>query len=82
MKLIILIIVIYIAYRLISALLTGKAQSTAFDAKKNTVRDGEDTVFDAICGSYVVKSAAITEKKGGSLFYFCGAECREKFLKS
>ena len=82
MKLIILIIVFYVAYRLISALLTGKAQPPAFDAKKPPVRDGEETVFDAVCKSYVPKSIAVIEKKDGSLFYFCGMECKEKFLKS
>jgi len=80
MKLVILIILLYIAYRLISKPSALKRQSG--EAKKTPVRDGEETVFDAVCGTYVPKSAAITEKKGGSLFYFCGADCREKFLKS
>ena len=82
MKLVILIILLYITYRLITKPSVPKERPSSFDAKKTPVRDGEETVFDAVCGSYVPKSAAITEKKGGSLFYFCGTDCREKFLKS
>ena len=82
MKLVILILLLYIAYRIITKPSAPKARPSSFDAKKNPVRDGEETVFDAVCGTYVPKSAAITEKKGGSLFYFCGTDCREKFLKS
>ena len=82
MKLVIFIIALYIAYRLIAKPSVPKERPSAGESKKNPVRDGEETVFDAVCGTYVPKSAAITEKKGGSLFYFCGTDCREKFLKS
>ena len=82
MKIIILIIALYIVYRIITKPSVSKERPSSFDAKKTPVRDGEETVFDSVCGTYVPKSAAITEKKGGSLFYFCGADCREKFLKS
>ena len=80
MKLVIFIIVLYIAYRLITKPSALKRQSG--EAKKTPVRDGEETVFDSVCETYVPKSVVVTGEKGGSLFYFCGADCMEKFMKS
>jgi uncharacterized protein len=37
-------------------------------------------VKDEICGTYILRSDAIVETRGGVPHYFCSENCRRKFL--
>lgn len=39
-------------------------------------------VKDDVCGTYLPKEEALTEKEKGHVYYFCSQECRRKFLES
>jgi hypothetical protein len=34
---------------------------------------------DPVCGTFVSAATAIQKTKGGATYYFCSAECRDKF---
>ena len=34
---------------------------------------------DPVCGTFVSTATAIQHKTGGELYYFCSADCRDKF---
>ena len=37
---------------------------------------------DPVCGTYLTPSGAVQKTVGGVTYYFCSAECREKFRKA
>ena len=34
---------------------------------------------DPVCGTFVAAGTALQKTKGGETYYFCSAECRDKF---
>ena len=36
-------------------------------------------VKDPICGTHVAPASALSLSSGGTTYYFCSAECRDKF---
>jgi hypothetical protein len=34
---------------------------------------------DPVCGTFVSAATAVLKSKGGETYYFCSAECRDKF---
>ena len=34
---------------------------------------------DPVCGTFVSAASAVQKSKGGETYYFCSAECRDKF---
>ena len=38
----------------------------------------DELVKDPVCQTYVVKSRAVTRSEGGSVRYFCSAECARR----
>lgn len=42
---------------------------------------GEEMAQDPECKTYVPRNDAIMAQNKGSTYYFCSAECRDKYLK-
>lgn len=83
MKVLLVIVLIYIAWRILKKVVflklvrmrphQGYAPSQA--------RPGPETeklVLDAVCGSYVPVNSAIRIDRDGRAEYFCSPECRDK----
>ena len=34
---------------------------------------------DPVCGTFIAPSSAVQKNIGGQIYYFCSAECRDKF---
>lgn len=34
---------------------------------------------DPVCGTFIAATSALQKKMGGQTYYFCSAECRDKF---
>ena len=34
---------------------------------------------DPVCGTFIAASSAVQKTIGGQIYYFCSAECRDKF---
>jgi YHS domain-containing protein len=44
-----------------------------------TVPVGGELKKDPVCGTFISTATAIQRKAGGETYYFCSAECRDKF---
>ncbi len=95
MRLIFLLIIAYLAYRLVKDYIlpllsptTGGAPSSGGGGGgADTVEGGEggeeeEMALDPVCGSYIPASSALRVKKGSEVVHFCGEECRQKFIAS
>jgi YHS domain-containing protein len=40
---------------------------------------GGELKKDPVCGTFISTATAIQKKAGGETYYFCSAECRDKF---
>lgn len=70
------ILLLYIGYRIIRAILTPKK-----DGKEaaSPPLSGEETVQDPVCGIYISKNQAVVGNLEGTRHYFCSMNCLEKF---
>ena len=51
----------------------GQASRTA------SIPTAEALKKDPVCGTYLAPSSAVQKTVGGVTYYFCSAECRDKF---
>jgi YHS domain-containing protein len=47
--------------------------------KGASVPVGGELKKDPVCGTFISTSTAIQKRLGGEIYYFCSAECRDKF---
>lgn len=73
-RLLIWLLIAYIGYRVVKALMPPKPPVPAAPA-----RNSEETVQDPVCGTYVAKADAIVGRLDGERHYFCSMTCLEKF---
>jgi YHS domain-containing protein len=43
-------------------------------------RQRDELVKDPVCGTYVVRSRAVTHDEGGAPRYFCSTDCARRYL--
>ncbi|HEY1757429.1 MAG TPA: YHS domain-containing protein [Bryobacteraceae bacterium] len=55
---------------------TGQAGTSA---RGPSIPPAEALKKDPVCGTYLAPSSAIQKTVGGKTYYFCSAECRDKF---
>jgi YHS domain-containing protein len=72
---IIIIIVLFLVYRLIRRALRLKTP-----ARKAPDQIQDEMVQDPVCQTYVPKRMALTVNRPEGLLYFCSAACRDKYL--
>lgn len=48
-------------------------------ARAGAIPTAEALKKDPVCGTYLAPSAAVQKTVGGVTYYFCSAECRDKF---
>ena len=68
--------------RFASGLAMGQAQGRqggSASARPRKAPVGEPLKKDPVCGTFVAPSVAVAVTKGGETYYFCSAECRDKF---
>lgn len=80
LKIIILIVVGFILYKLLTND-QKKKKGRVEQEKKKMAADGV-MVKDPICGTYVDKDTDIRVKKDSHVHCFCSYDCRDKYLKS
>ncbi len=44
-----------------------------------SVPSGGELKKDPVCGTFISPAAAVQKKVGATVYYFCSAECRDKF---
>lgn len=82
-KFIILIVAIYVGYKLLTNDFRKKKKEELKKEQEETARQVEagEMVPDPECGAYVAIDSSISVKDGSKIYYFCSYECRDKFLK-
>jgi YHS domain-containing protein len=75
-RLLIWLLLIYIGYRVIISLVSGKKKETV-----NHDADAKATIThrDPVCGLYVSESDAVVGRLDGERHYFCSIACLEKY---
>jgi len=56
-----------------------RAEPSPAGPKRPTVSAGGELKKDPVCGTFISTSTALQKKAGGETYYFCSAECRDKF---
>lgn len=78
MKLLILVLIGYLAYRFLKSwILTNSQQSTVQGSTAEKIDD--DMVKDPYCGVYFAKRDGVVLTHQGEDIFFCSEACREKF---
>ena len=82
MRLIILLVIIYLCYRVLKSwMIQDKSpQKTVFGKAAGGIED--DLIKDPFCGVYFSKRDGVHLKVEGEDLYFCSTECRDKFVAS
>jgi YHS domain-containing protein len=75
-RLLIWLLLIYIGYRVITALITGKKTETG---SHGGTTDAAITHRDPVCGMYVSEDDAVVGRLDGQRHYFCSMSCLEKY---
>ena len=75
-RLLIWLLLIYIGYRVIMALVTGKKSEAV---SQGNATDAAITHRDPVCGMYVSEEDAVVGRLDGQRHYFCSMDCLEKY---
>ncbi len=79
MKLLLLIIIVYLAYRAGKSWLIRNFQATGGNGSSNPSID-DVMVKDPVCGMFFPKREGIELRHGGQTQVFCSEACRDRFL--
>ncbi len=80
MKLILLIIIAYLAYRAAKSWVVRNLQAPDRDHSGNPSID-DVMVKDPMCGIYFPQREGVELRHGGQTFVFCSTACRDRFLE-
>jgi len=76
-RLLMWLLLIYIGYRIIMAMVSGK--KTEVGSSRGSGTDAAETHRDPVCGMYVSEDDAVVGKLDGQRHYFCSMACLEKY---
>jgi len=80
-KLIIYILLIYVAYKVIKGLTTPSVSTERREERAPGLVD-DIMIKDPVCGIYFPKKDGIYMNADGRDMYFCSSECRDRFVDS
>lgn len=81
MKLIVLIIVVYLAYRAVKSWVMRNLQVPGQGPSQHVSID-DVMIKDPVCGVYFPRREGVEIQQDGKTYVFCSTECRDRFLKS
>lgn len=55
------------------------ASKTAQNRRRPDVPMGGELKKDPVCGTFIAAATSLQKRVGGELYYFCSADCRDKF---
>ena len=69
----------YIIYRMFKNDIKARVEERKHaDARRH---ESGEMIRDPICGTFVEAEEAVTVRDGDTIYYFCGYDCRDAFLK-
>ena len=81
MRLIIILGLLYVAYRLIKSILPPASQQQD-RANPEAGEIADEMVQDPVCGVFLPRREAIRANRSDDEIYFCSNECKTKYLES
>jgi len=63
----------------IGKLLGSFVSPPAPQARRPSVPSGGELKKDPVCGTFISTATAVQKRVHGEVYYFCSAECRDKF---
>lgn len=81
MRWLVLGIVGYILYKLVTNEMRKRAADSAKSAAKEKKTPTGEMVKDPVCGAYVDVASSISVRDGDEVHRFCSYECRDSFLE-
>jgi YHS domain-containing protein len=79
-KLLLIILIVYLAYRAGKAWIL-RSLGTASPHTSSNARIDDVMVKDPVCGIYFPKREGIELRHGGQILTFCSNACRDRFLE-
>ncbi len=79
------VLVISVVRAIINIVLKGfadlfqSAKPSPSGPRRPTVSAGGELKRDPVCGTFISTATALQKKVGATTYYFCSAECRDKF---
>ena len=61
---------------------TKTAKAVQYKSRETTMKSSKTVTRDPVCGMEMDEKTALRAERDGKKFYFCGADCREKFLST
>ena len=80
MKLLLLIIIAYLAYRAAKSWVMRNLKAPGQNGSRHP-RIDDVMVKDPVCGIYFPQREGVTLSRGGQTFLFCSTACRDRFLE-
>jgi YHS domain-containing protein len=80
MKLLILIIIVYLAYRAVKSWVLRNLQVPGQGHLKTPSID-DVMIKDPVCGIYFPRREGVELQRRGETYVFCSTECRDRFLE-
>ena len=80
MKLIIMLVVGYLCYRLLKNWMMAGGQPRGHVSASPKEQIDDVMIQDPACGVYFSKENAVRAQINGQELYFCSPECRDKYL--
>jgi uncharacterized protein len=81
MRLLIYIILTFIAYQIYKVVRRGLGRSEQVNRKKDDGVITAELVEDPVCHTYCPKNEALMASMDGKSYYFCSEECKRKFIE-
>ena len=80
-RLVILAVLFYIAWRLIGSLWKDRNAGTNDNRREDTAEVRDVLVEDPVCHTLIPKGQAIRLRSHGKTYYFCSEECCDTFTR-
>lgn len=81
MRLLIYIILTFIAYQIYKFMRRGLDRPEQVNRKKDDGVITAELVEDPVCHTYCPKNEALMASMNGKSYYFCSKECKQKFIE-
>ncbi len=75
-------VLLFLVVRGVWRFLAGVVEGGASRARPTPAARGVPLVRDPVCGTFVVRSRALTVGRGADTQFFCSERCRESFQRS
>jgi YHS domain-containing protein len=71
--------VIGVAMKILGNVFGAPQSASAQNRKRADVPVGGELKKDPVCGTFIAVATSLQKRVGGEMYYFCSADCRDKF---